>query len=74
MDADQTCFADSALRHTVYITRIYFNYGDPGQELIGNLRATVRIQLDDPTHLDCSVLIRLQNSVVRTDSLSRFIQ
>ena len=35
---DQTSFPDEFLRHTLYITRIYFCYGPPEVELIGGLR------------------------------------
>ena len=35
VDADQTYFPDEFLRHVLYITRIYFIYGAPSDELIG---------------------------------------
>lgn len=36
VDPDQTYFSDEYLRHVLYITRIYFIYGAPEEELIGN--------------------------------------
>ena len=38
VDPDKTYFADEYLRHVLYITRIYFIYGPPEDELIGKLR------------------------------------
>jgi len=35
VDPDQTFFIDEYLRHVLYITRIYFVYGAPEEELIG---------------------------------------
>uniref|UniRef100_X1ZRJ1 Uncharacterized protein n=1 Tax=Capitella teleta TaxID=283909 RepID=X1ZRJ1_CAPTE len=35
VDPDQTFFNDEYLRHVLYITRIYFIYGAPEEELIG---------------------------------------
>ena len=37
VDPDQTFFIDEYLRHVLYITRIYFVYGAPEEELIGEL-------------------------------------
>ena len=35
VDPDQTYFQDEYLKHILYITRIYFIYGTPEEELIG---------------------------------------
>jgi len=35
INPDRTCYADDYLRHVLYITRIYFRYGSPDPELIG---------------------------------------
>lgn len=37
INPDQTYFADEFVRHVLNITRIYFRYGDPEAELIGEL-------------------------------------
>ena len=37
VDPDQTYFSDEYLRHVLYITRIYFIYGAPEEELIGSI-------------------------------------
>jgi hypothetical protein len=35
VDPDQTYFQDDYLKHILYISRIYFIYGTPEEELIG---------------------------------------
>jgi len=35
VNPDQTYFDDDYLRHVLYITRIYFRYGEAESELIG---------------------------------------
>jgi hypothetical protein len=37
INPDQTYFTDDYLRHVLYITRIYFRYGETESELIGKL-------------------------------------
>jgi hypothetical protein len=37
VNPDQTYFTDDYLRHVLYITRIYFRYGETESELIGKL-------------------------------------
>ena len=47
INPDQTYFPDDYLRHILYITRIYFRYGDPETELIGRHALTTTLLVAD---------------------------